>query len=1711
MRKHLLTVTVLLYCIVLYGQIPSYYNGTNLTQSGESLKADLATLITNSHHTDLSYTPGVWDALKQTDLDPNNASNVLLIYGYNDNDGNSDTDRTRSKDANGGNSGDWNREHVYPKSLGNPNLGTSGPGADAHHIRSSDVRFNSLRSNLPFEDASGNARKVNNSWYPGDEWKGDVARMVMYMYLRYGNRCLPVSVGIGSQNYHSDMKDIFLEWNAEDPVSEYEINRNNLLENIQGNRNPFIDNPAFATSIWGGPQAENRFDGQTPTGIAKPVSFTATANSENQINLSATANASNDSIIVAYNENSTSFGTPNGSYSVNDNITNGGTILYIGLASNLPNHTSLKAETTYYYKAWSVKNTTYSTVGITTQATTEGTPVTPPAGNHIAFQGYEGTTNDTWDYSLSIPACNSSGSDVWDIVSSVGSITEAANGTQFFGVRDLDGNCGSSDGGTITFNSIDISNYEDVTLSFALNVVGYDVSNGDTIGYEIFYDNVSQGAVTVTQTSPYSTTGWETITQSIPNTVNSVKLVLSVKQNGGSDYAGFDDIQLNGTEIITTPTLLINEVDADTAGSDTLEFVEIYDGGNGNSKLDGFVLVMYNGSNNQSYGAYDLDGYTTNAEGYFVAGNEAVTDVNLVFPSNGLQNGADAVALYQGDATDFPNGTAITIENIVDAFVYDTNDSDDAELLVLLNEGQSQINEGGKGDKDNHSSQRTPNGEGGARNTSTYTQASPTPGTSNSGSTIIPTSNVLINEVDADTAGSDTLEFVELYDGGNGNSTLDGLVLVMYNGSNNQSYGAYDLDGYTTNSEGYFVAGNEAVANVSLVFPSNGLQNGADAVALYQGDATDFPSGTAVTTENLIDALVYDTNDGDDAELLVLLNEGQAQINEGDKGDKDNHSSQRIPNGEGGARNTATYTQDTPTPGTENGAVITPEGPVTIAEARNVSNGDVVTITGIITVSDQFRGSAYIQDDTAAIAVFDELVHGDGVLTIGDSITLTGTRGVFRDQIQLGSITSVENHGTAVNPIQPVEITLGQLNQHPAELVKIVNSTFPQPNQLLFGNSNYTLTDTSGTGALRIDNDVTNLVGLAQPETCESITGVVGRFYETFQLLPRLQSDMPCAEPYEPSGDDLTISKDRTLDVVTWNIEWFGDESNSPAAGNPDSDAIQKDKAKQIITDLNADIYTVEEIADPTLFTQLVSELEGYDFVLSDATSYPNDTEGVKQQVGFIYNTTTITPKSTKVLLESIHPYYNGGDASSLNDFPSDDKTRFFASGRLPFLMTADVTIDGTTEEIDFVALHARANSGSAPQERYDMRKFDVEVLKDSLDTYYADRNVIISGDFNDDVDVTVADISTTTTSYDDYIQDPSNYTVLSATLSEAGYRSYVFRENMIDHIMVTDELAAQYIDESTRVHYEFYDASYSRTVSDHFPVSARMALKTLTIDQMVIENQACDTLGSASVEMSGGIQPYTYTWSNGETASSISDLEAGDYSVIITDALNNTVSQEFVIESSDPVEFEIQATKETVYYGYQPEATSTLSTSLTEGNYQYEWSTGETSASIEVSPTETTTYSVTVTNEEGCSETKEFTINVVDVRCKKHWGHYHKVKVCYRGRTKCVHKFAVPYFLNKGATLGTCDENTPEPQIIKAVVSPNPVRNRTTVYIRSNVETTSEIMIYDLFGRLKYQKTIDISKGRSEHTINITSLRRGIYFLKLKGVKGRTIKILKF
>ncbi|MCL7763033.1 endonuclease [Polaribacter sp. Z014] len=254
MKKNLLLVFLFLTAIIS-AQEP-YYNGLDWTKSGLDLKAELATITINKHTKTLSYG---WPALQATDVNPENDQEVLLIYGYTDSTTGT-TSRRRGINDHGGDQGDWNREHVYAKSLGTPNLGTSGPGSDGHHLRPADVGFNSQRGSLKFANGSGNAGTVSGGWYPGDEWKGDVARIMMYMYIRYGNQCKPTGVGVGnSTSTPDDMIDLFLEWNVEDPVSDFERQRNiyhtSGQQYSQGNRNPFIDNAYLATRIWGGDAA----------------------------------------------------------------------------------------------------------------------------------------------------------------------------------------------------------------------------------------------------------------------------------------------------------------------------------------------------------------------------------------------------------------------------------------------------------------------------------------------------------------------------------------------------------------------------------------------------------------------------------------------------------------------------------------------------------------------------------------------------------------------------------------------------------------------------------------------------------------------------------------------------------------------------------------------------------------------------------------------------------------------------------------------------------------------------------------------------------------------------------------------------------------------------------------------------------------------------------------------------------------------------------------------------------------------------------------------------------------------------------------------------------------------------------------------------------------------------------------------------------------
>jgi len=153
----------------------------------------------------------------------------------------------------------------------------------------------------------------------------------------------------------------------------------------------------------------------------------------------------------------------------------------------------------------------------------------------------------------------------------------------------------------------------------------------------------------------------------------------------------------------------------------------------------------------------------------------------------------------------------------------------------------------------------------------------------------------VINEIDADTPGTDAAEFVELL--WTPNTALDGYVVVFFNGNGDVSYQAFDLDGKTTDANGFFILANTAlVSGTDLdIGASNIMQNGADAVVLYQASDTDFPAGTAVTSTNFVSGVVYDTDDGDDAGLLAII--GGVQYNENENLAKDTQSIQRKSDG----------------------------------------------------------------------------------------------------------------------------------------------------------------------------------------------------------------------------------------------------------------------------------------------------------------------------------------------------------------------------------------------------------------------------------------------------------------------------------------------------------------------------------------------------------------------------------------------------------------------------------------------------------------------------------------------------------------------------------------------------------------------------------------------------------------------------------------------
>ena len=218
-----------------------YYYGDLALTTDQDLNFTVLRALTQEMHTTILTYFERHEYLYDADADLDNPANVILMYT-----GESRDRREYTSGSNPHTPQTFNTEHIFPQSR----LDTEDAVTDLHHLRSADDAINSLRLNYPYTDGSGQYQLVNgNAWFPGDEWKGDVARMVLYLNVRYGENYTKVGT-----------LDLFLKWNREDPVSDFERQRNEVIEGAQGVRNPFIDNPYLATLIWGGTPAENTWE-----------------------------------------------------------------------------------------------------------------------------------------------------------------------------------------------------------------------------------------------------------------------------------------------------------------------------------------------------------------------------------------------------------------------------------------------------------------------------------------------------------------------------------------------------------------------------------------------------------------------------------------------------------------------------------------------------------------------------------------------------------------------------------------------------------------------------------------------------------------------------------------------------------------------------------------------------------------------------------------------------------------------------------------------------------------------------------------------------------------------------------------------------------------------------------------------------------------------------------------------------------------------------------------------------------------------------------------------------------------------------------------------------------------------------------------------------------------------------------------------------------
>ena len=612
-----------------------------------------------------------------------------------------------------------------------------------------------------------------------------------------------------------------------------------------------------------------------------------------------------------------------------------------------------------------------------------------------------------------------------------------------------------------------------------------------------------------------------------------------------------------------------------------------------------------------------------------------------------------------------------------------------------------------------------------------------------------------------------------------------------------------------------------------------------------------------------------------------------------------------------------------------------------------------------------------------------------------------------------------------------------------------------------------------------------------------------------------------------------SIDPATTLEVVNWNLEWFG--STDPSLG-PTNDALQEQNVRTILQNIGADIYGLVEVVDTARLGNIVrNSMPGYSYIIGNYGSHvnpPDPTGGPvteAQKEAFVFKTSIFSNITTRPLINN-----QNISSTSYNNW---------SSGRYPFLMTADVTLNCVTKRINFILIHAKANT-SPTATSYTRREASANELHDTLMTYFPNDKVIILGDFNDDLDQSIT-AGFTTTSYHSFTTDNANFFSPTLALSLAGKKSTVSFNDMIDHVMLTNDLQPYYMASSANVLTDVAGlvTNYASTTTDHYPVFTRYQFEAPAPPSIT----SCPAPSSFCASTSGtytippftatspcGLVNYSFAISGATTRTGNTNNASGSFNIgtstivwTATDGLGNTSSCETKITVNanpsvaipDAFAMGSGVLANTVYLGYDPASSITITANASGGlpGYGYVWSSGSLTASTTISPTTTTTYTVTVTDGNSCHATANKTITVVDIRAGNKLD---KVIICHKQNTMVVDPNSVPAHLAHGDMLGACQNNNllvsrihDQPEIssmkLEIKAAPNPSANYFTITIAgTSASENLSLRVTDIFGRvienrtsLPYSNSLKIGSGYSQ----------GVYIAEItQGSRQEKIKLVK-